>query len=76
MICLICRQPGLVDGFIVVPFARGEMKYMIQQVPAQVCPSCNETYVEENVAERLLQIAEELSKAGVFESITEYNIRS
>jgi YgiT-type zinc finger domain-containing protein len=76
MNCLICRQAELVHGVTSVNFARDEMKYVIQHVPARVCPSCHEAYVEESVAEILLQMADEISSTGVLESITEYNIPS
>lgn len=59
MNCLICRQAETVDGLTSVHFERGEMKLMVNNVPARVCPSCGETYVEEDVAVRLLNHAED-----------------
>jgi YgiT-type zinc finger domain-containing protein len=76
MICLICRQAELVDGLTSVHFERGEMKAVIDHVPARVCPSCGEAYVDENVAEALLHQAVEISETGFLESVTEYNIPS
>ncbi|MGE5376921.1 MAG: type II toxin-antitoxin system MqsA family antitoxin [Bacteroidota bacterium] len=73
MICLICRQSELVGGLTSIQFARAEMRYVIEHVPAQVCPNCNEAYVEEDVAEKLLRMTEELSATGVFEGVAEYN---
>jgi YgiT-type zinc finger domain-containing protein len=64
MICLICRQAETVDGLTSVRFERGEMKLTVKDVPARVCPSCGEAYVEEDVALRLLQQAEAMSAAG------------
>jgi YgiT-type zinc finger domain-containing protein len=74
MNCLICRQAELVSGLTSVHFERGEMKYVINHVPARVCPSCGEAYMEEFVAEALLRKAAQISETGVLESITEYNI--
>jgi YgiT-type zinc finger domain-containing protein len=76
MICLICRQAELVDGLTSVHFERGEMKAVIDHVPARVCPSCGEAYVDENVAEALLHQAVEISETGFLESVTAYNIPS
>ena len=73
MICLLCRQAESVDGVTSVLFERGEMKLTVNHVPARVCPSCGEAYVEEDVALRLLQGAEELSAAGELDAVNEYN---
>jgi YgiT-type zinc finger domain-containing protein len=73
MICLICRQAETVDGFVSVNFARGEMDLVINNVPARVCYACGEASVNEQVAVHLLRCAEELSKAGIMESVIEYN---
>ncbi len=73
MICLICRQAEIVDGFTLVRFERGEMQLVINQVPVRVCPSCGEAYVGEEVAARLLQIAKETSQAGMPDGHCQYH---
>jgi YgiT-type zinc finger domain-containing protein len=73
MICLICRQAKTVDGLTSVAFERGEMKLTVNNVPARVCPSCGEAYVDEEVAAQLLREAEEMSMAGELEDVIEYN---
>jgi YgiT-type zinc finger domain-containing protein len=72
MICLICRQAETIDGFTSVNFERGEMRLLIKNVPAQLCPSCGDAYMAENIAIQLLQDAEEMSARGEFESETEF----
>jgi YgiT-type zinc finger domain-containing protein len=74
MNCLICRQAELIGGLTSVHFERGEMKYLIIHVPARVCPSCGEAYVDEDVAQTLLVQAAEISETGVLECVAEYNI--
>ncbi|HVF25872.1 MAG TPA: type II toxin-antitoxin system MqsA family antitoxin [Anaerolineales bacterium] len=73
MICLICRQAEAIDGLTSVNFERGEMRLLIKNVPAHVCPSCGEAYLDEAVAVRLLRDAEEISKAGMMDGVIEYN---
>jgi YgiT-type zinc finger domain-containing protein len=73
MICLICRQAKLIDGQTSVNFERGETHLVITSVPAHVCPSCWEAYVDEDVASQLLRIAGEISEAGMFDVHCEYN---
>jgi YgiT-type zinc finger domain-containing protein len=65
MICLLCRQAETVDGLTSVLFERGEMRLVVNNVPARVCPSCGEAYVDENVAVKVLQDADEVSEAGL-----------
>ena len=73
MICLICRQAEIVGGFTSVTLARGEMHLVINNVPARVCPSCGEAYVDEDVTVRLLQSAEEIYETGMMKEGIEYD---
>jgi YgiT-type zinc finger domain-containing protein len=73
MICLICRQAETVGGFTSVTFERDEMRLVVNNVPARVCPSCGDAYVEEDVAVRLLREADEMSAAGEVDSVLEYH---
>ena len=72
MICLICRQAELVDRVTNVIFQRGEMRLLVKNVPAWICASCGEAFVEEDVAVTLLRHAEETTKAGILEDAIEY----
>ena len=73
MICLICRQAETVDGLTSVHFERGEMRLVVNHLPARVCPGCGEAYVEEQVAVQLLHTAEVMSAAGGMDIEVEYN---
>ena len=72
MICLICRQAEIVDGSTTVHFERGEMRLTMSNVPARICPSCGEAYVDEVVAVKLLSEAEKMSVAGEWDNVREY----
>lgn len=73
MICLICRQAEIIEGLTSVSFQRREMNLIINSVPARVCPSCGEAYVDEDIASRLLRITEEMSEAGVLHAHCEFH---
>ena len=73
MICLICRQADVISGLTSVTFERGEMRLVMSKVPANICPSCGEAYVDEDVAVQLLRDAEEMSAAGVMDDVMEYS---
>ena len=72
MNCLICRQAELINSTISITFERDEFKLVINNVPAQVCPSCGEAIVEEDVTIRLLSAAEDVVNEGIFDDIREY----
>jgi YgiT-type zinc finger domain-containing protein len=72
MNCLICRQAELVDGLTSVLFERGEMRLMVEHVPARICPGCGEAYVDEDVASKLLQGAEDISATGIMDEVRQF----
>lgn len=75
MICLICRQAETVDGLTTVRFERGEMRLVVNNVPARICPSCGEAYVDEDVAGKLLRDAEKMSEAGEMDDVIEFDFQ-
>ncbi|MDO9129456.1 MAG: type II toxin-antitoxin system MqsA family antitoxin [Anaerolineales bacterium] len=58
MKCVMCRQAETISGTTSVTFERDQFTLVVKDVPAQVCPNCGETYVDEKVAARLLREAE------------------
>ncbi len=73
MICLICRQAEIVDGFTSITFERDEFKLVINNVPARVCPNCGEAIVDEDVTVSLLQNAKKIFDEGVREGVLVYS---
>jgi YgiT-type zinc finger domain-containing protein len=72
MICLICRQTELVYGFITVELERGETRVIVNSVPAWACPDCRDAVLDEDVAVRLLDAAEDVAVMGMCENVFEY----
>ena len=75
MNCLICRQAEIVDGLTSVTFERDEMRLVVNNVPARVCPSCGEAYVEEDVAVQLLRDADEKYRMGTLNDFFDFSIK-
>jgi len=73
MICLICRQSETSNSLTSISFERGEVRLVVNNVPARVCPNCDEAYVDEAVAAQLLRSVKKLSEAGILEDVIEYN---
>jgi len=74
MICVVCRQAETVHKLTSVHFERGEMQLIVNHVPARMCPSCGEAFVEEDVAVQLLQNAEAMSAVGEMDGMIDYQI--
>jgi YgiT-type zinc finger domain-containing protein len=72
MICLICRKAEIVEGLTTVEFERGEFNLVVRDVPARICPSCREAFVDEDVAVQLLNIARQRSEAGMLDAQCKY----
>lgn len=72
MICLICRQAELVESFTTVEFERDEFKLVVNEVPARICPSCQEAFVDENVAAQLLSTVRQRSETGMLDAECKY----
>jgi len=73
MNCLICRQANLVHGFTDISLGRDEIRFSINHVPAQICPNCGEAVLTEEVAGRVLIMAEQAVDAGSFEESHDYS---
>jgi YgiT-type zinc finger domain-containing protein len=72
MICLICRQAEIVDGFTSITLEREEFRLLVNHVPAHICPKCGEAIVDEDVAIQLISKAEDSFEQGVREDVREY----
>ena len=72
MICLICRQAEIVEGVTPVVFERGEFKLIVKNVPARVCPGCGEAYVQQAIADQILNFASQQYEAGIVDTQSEY----
>jgi YgiT-type zinc finger domain-containing protein len=64
MRCVICKQGEVEPGTATVTLRRGECILIFRDVPAEVCDSCAEYYLSEEVTERLLQRVETAIQNG------------
>lgn len=58
MICVICKTGHTAPGQATVTLNRGETVVVIKRVPADVCTTCGEYYLDQPVAERVSALAE------------------
>lgn len=72
MKCVVCKQAETNPGKATVTLERDGVTLVIKGVPARICPNCGEEYVDQEIAGKLLQAAEEAAGAGVQVDIREY----
>jgi YgiT-type zinc finger domain-containing protein len=65
MTCVICRHGETHEGTTTVTLERGGLTLVVKSVPAQVCESCGEEYLDEKTTARLLGDAERAAREGV-----------
>jgi YgiT-type zinc finger domain-containing protein len=72
MKCVICRYGETAPGKVTVTLEQDGATVVIKEVPARFCQTCGEEYVDEEIAARLLKIAEEVTQAGVQIDVDHY----
>lgn len=72
MKCIICRQGETQPGVTTMTFERNGLTLVVKDVPARVCVNCGEEYVDEEIAAKLLETAENAAQAGVLVDIRAY----
>jgi YgiT-type zinc finger domain-containing protein len=58
MNCVICKATGVRAGVTTVTLERGSTIVIIKEVPAEICDSCGEYYLAEDITERVISHAE------------------
>jgi hypothetical protein len=48
-----------------VTLERGDLTFVVKDVPARVCANCGEEYVDADVTEQIMTMAESAAAAGV-----------
>ena len=72
MKCVICQYGETELGTTIVALTRDETTIVIRDVPALVCTTCGEEYVDALTGKRLSQIAEAAVNEGVQVDVRRY----
>ena len=70
--CVICKDGSTRPGKTTVTLERNGMTIVFKDVPAAVCATCSEAYVDDRTSATLLKAAEEAAQAGVQVDIREF----
>ncbi|HLG64171.1 MAG TPA: type II toxin-antitoxin system MqsA family antitoxin [Ktedonosporobacter sp.] len=74
MKCTICQYGQTELGTATITLARDETIIVFRDVPAEVCTTCGEEYVDAATGKRLAQIAETAVKESVQVDVRRYKI--
>ncbi len=72
MKCVICQYGETEPGTTTVALTRDETTVVIRDVPALICTTCGEEYVDAETDARLSQIAERAVEEGVQVDVRRY----
>jgi len=73
MKCVICNNGETRKGTMTVTLERYGMTLVVKDVPAEVCTTCGEDYMDEQVAREILGIAERTAKSGALIDVRRYD---
>jgi YgiT-type zinc finger domain-containing protein len=69
---VICQHGDCKPDKAIVTLNRDNLILVVKGVPAEVCQTCGEEYVDLEVTHRLLQTAKEAARASVQVEVREY----
>jgi YgiT-type zinc finger domain-containing protein len=72
MKCIICKHGCTAPGTTTITLTRDSLTLVIRGVPADVCETCGEAYVDESITEEVLRTAEDAARAGVLVEVRDY----
>lgn len=74
--CPMCPTGTLKEGTTTVTMERDGATIVFKEVPADVCDTCGEAYLDEEVSERVYREAEAAVEAGVEVDVRRYGAHS
>jgi YgiT-type zinc finger domain-containing protein len=63
--CVICKHGEVTAGSTTITLERGSTTLVVKKVPAMVCQTCGEEYVDEATTQGLLEAAAAAERSGV-----------
>ena len=72
MKCVVCKHGETSPSHVTVTLERPGVTLVVKTVPAQVCQTCGEQYVDEHTTASLLQQAEEAASTGIEVQVRSY----
>lgn len=65
MKCTICKHGNTTSGKMTTTFERDGATIVVKNVPAQICETCGESYLSQEISSELLKQVESAASQGV-----------
>lgn len=72
MKCVICKTGETKPGVATITLERGAMTLVVKNVPARVCATCGEEYLDDETLEALEKTADLAMRSGVMVEVRDY----
>ena len=72
MKCVICKHGETQPGTTTMTLEHGATTIVFKNVPAEICQTCGEAYLDSAITRRLLHIVEEAARVGVQVDVRSY----
>ena len=72
MRCVLCKQGNTRPGTTSLTLEQGSLTLVVKHVPAEVCQTCGEAYINGAITEEMQVLAEEKSASGVYVEVREF----
>ncbi len=72
MNCETCKNGGTHPGKTTITVDQNDLILVIRNIPAEVCDNCGEAYMDEDVAQRVYELAQETAKSGFAVGVRNY----
>ena len=72
MKCIMCKQGETQPGTTTMTLERGATTVVFKHVPAEVCDTCGEAYLDAATTRHLLHVVEEAARVGVQVDVRSY----
>lgn len=72
MKCVMCKQGETQPGTTTMTLERDATTVVFKNVPAEVCQTCGEAYLDAATTKHLLHILEEAARVGVQVDVRSY----
>ncbi len=72
MKCVICKHGEMQPGKTTMTLERDATTVVFKNVPAEVCDTCGEAYLDAATTRQLLHIVEEAARLGVQVDVRSY----
>ncbi len=73
MTCIVCKKGSTQPGTTTVSIDKGATIVVIRDVPAEICSTCGEEYIDAHIMKDVEKLVASAQKAGLNIAIQQFN---